>query len=532
MKFKHIISFFLCIVITLSLCACGQDTVSKESNSLNVALGSEPNTLDPAISLTIDVRSYLAHIYEALIVLSEDGSATPGVAASWSANDECTEYVFTIRDDAVWSDGSQVTAEDFIYAWLRVLDPETASGWASYLYYIKGAEEYNSGIGTSDGVGLRAENGKLVVELEAPCSYFVEMTAMQPYYPVKREIVESNGEAWASDAEKIVSNGPFIISEWKHDELIQLKKSPSYWNSDKVQLDELNFYLMADSTATMNSYESGILDFEENILTSSEMSQLDKIQTCDFTVTKFLSLNLNREFFSDIRVRKALAIVLNRTELASIMGNGYLPLCTWVPKGFINSDSGIDYLDEEDATQYFEAESKLEEAKELLSCAGYPNGDGFPEISYLTNTSSSNVQLAEAVKYQLEQLGITVNIEAYESKIFNDYRAKREFDIVAASWAAEYPDISSYFYGMRATDINNYASFANETFDELYLKALSLDNVSERFECYHELETLAMDSYAIIPLYAVNTEFIAKENVKGFYHDTTGCLYLARCVVE
>lgn len=526
MKMNRTFLFLLCVAIVLTLCACKHNDDSSQRNTLNVALGSEPNTLDPALSLTIDTRSYLAHIFEGLTNFSKDGAVVPGVAVSWTVNDDNTEYTFQIRDDAVWSDGSKVLAEDFIYGWLRVLNPETASGWASYLYYIKGAEAYNTGLGKADEVGLRAEDRNLIVELENPCPFFVEMTAMQPYYPVKQTSVETYGDAWASNADTMVFNGPYVVSEWLHDEQIKLTKNGSYWNVERALPDTINFYLMADSNATMNAYESGILDFEENILTSAEKSQIDEIQSCNFAVTKFLSLNLKRDVFSDERIRQAIAIALDRTSLASIMGESYFPLSGWVPRGFINSDSGIDYLDEEGSRVYFDVTGNLDEAKELLEDAGHPNGEGLPPLSYLTSTSSSNVQLAEAVKYQLEQLGLTINIGAYEDKIFNDYRAKREFDIVAASWAAEYPDISSYFYGMLSTNINNYASFADEQFDNLYRKALSLSGSSERFPYYHDLENIAMDSFAIIPLYGVNTEFIAKENVSGFYHDVTGCLHL------
>lgn len=525
MRISRIVAFLLSAVLLVSLCACGQSTSSSNNHEINVALGSEPNTLDPALSLTIDARSYLSHVFEGLTVLSENGIAEPGVAMSWTASNNNTKYTFFIREDAVWSDGSKVTANDFIYAWLRVLNPETASGWASYLYYIKGAEAYNNGKISAEDVGLTEENGNLVVQLESPCSFFPEMTAMQPYYPVKQEIIDRVGDSWASSSEPLVSNGPYYVQEWKHDEVIRLEKNTSYWRKNTEQPDAINFFLMSDSSATMNAYESGLLDFTENILTNSEMAQLDTVQSCDFTITKFLALNMKREIFSDLRVREAIAIAIDRAKLSEIVGGNCQPLLRWVPRGFINPVSNLDYQDEAEAKIYYNSNSDLEKAKQLLSDAGYPDGNGFPVLSYLTNTSSSNIQLAEAIKFQLQQLGITIKIDSYESKIFNEYRYKRDYDIVAASWASEYPDISSYFYGMQSTDINNYASFSSEDYDNLYLDALAISDISKRFECYHTLEDYAMSSFAFIPLYATSTEFIASNNLSGFYHDSTGCLH-------
>ena len=531
-KFKRIkkaAAILLIALFTISAAGCQSQSddgngKTEEKKVLNAALGAEPASMDPAISLTIDVRSYLSHVFEGLTVFDENGNLDYGVAKAWEANEDCSEYKFTLREDAVWTDGEPVTAEDFKYAWLRVLDPETASGWASYLYYIKGAEAYNSGMGTADEVGIEiGENGELIVTMESTCSFFAEMTAMQPYYPVRQDVIETYGDTWAANEEHFVSNGAYVLSEWKHDEMLVCEKNEAYWNTEKVNLQQICFYLMGDSNAAMNAYEADTIDFVESVLTSDEMEQIAEVQSCDFTYTKFLALNLQRDVFADVRVREAIAIALDRETIASFMGTGYKGLCTWVPEGFVNPDTGKDYRDADEKT-YYTANADLETAKNLMEEAGYPEGEGFPTITYLTNTSSSNTQLAQIVKEQLSKIGINVNVEAYESKVFNEYRYNREFDIVAASWAAEYPDISSYFYGLQSKDINNYASFCSERFDELYMQALAVQDVGERYELYHEAENLAMESYGVIPLYAIDTQYIAKDGLTNYTHDVTGCL--------
>lgn len=524
MKFaQRIIAILLTISTIVLMTGCQKTTNDNETSTLDVVLGSEPATLDPAISLTIDIRSYLSHLFEGLTVLNESGSVKPGIAELWTSNEDMTEYTFTIRDTAVWTDGKKVSAQDFKYAWLRVLNPETASGWASFLYYIKGAEEYNQGLISEESVGITVvDENTLHVELESACSFFAAMVAMQPYYPVRQDIIEKNGNDWAFNPDLFVSNGVYELKEWNHDESIVMSKSDTYWGSVNGSFNTINFLLVEDSSTVMNLYETGDVDFVEKVLTSSEMEQVGKIQSCDFTVTKFLSINSKRNTFSDVRVREAISIALNRDNIAKLMGTGYIALCSWVPYGFAD-DNGKDFRDQIDKT-YVSSSSDLERARALMTEAGFPDGEGFPAIDYLTNTSSLNVTLAEIVKEQLSQLGIQVNVITYESKVFNEYRANRNFDIVAASWAAEYPDISSYFYGFQSADINNYASFNNKKYDKLYDKALTLSSISERYALYHKQEELIMNSWYILPLYAENTSYIANDRLSGYIHDVTGCL--------
>ena len=522
---KRIISIILLLVFLFSTVGSAQAINDEE---LHIVLGPEPETLDPAITLTVDVRSYLSHLFEGLTVIDAEGNIKPGCASRWEVNDDATQYIFTMDPSAVWTDGKQVTADDFRFEWLRVLAPETASGWASFLYYIKGAERYNKGECDADDVGISVSDaGELVVELEVPCSFFTSMTAMQPYYPAREDIIESN-ENWTANA--FVSNGPYILEAWNHDQSLVLRKNENFHQKINGEFSRLVFILMEDSSATMNAFESGEVDFVGWVLTVDEMEQVGDVNYCDYTVTKFLSINSKREAFSDVRVRQAISLALNRTVIAELMGEGYLPLCSWLPRGFVNA--GVDFRDDAERASYYSAEADLEQALALLEEAGYPNGAGFPEIEYLTNTSSLNIRLGEIVKEQLARIGLTVNIITFEQKVFGEYRRNRDFDIVAASWAAEYPDISSYFYGFQSTDINNYSQFADEQYDALYKEALSTTDPSSRFDLYHRQEELVMDSWYVLPLYSANTSYIASDSLEGFYYDVTDCLRFTDAVLR
>ena len=523
----------LVIIIVIFVLAINQKNTSVEKQEINVALGSEPNSLDPAISLTIDVRSYLSNIFEGLVNINDKGEVKEGVAKKWESNDENTEYTFYLREDAKWSDGTQVTANDFKYAWLRVLKPETASGWASYLYYIKGAEKYNTGEGNPEDVGIDViDDYTLKVTMESPCSFFTSMTALQPYYPVKENIINEFGEKWTQNANTYVSNGPFKLESWNHDSKITLIKNNNYWDTNKIKLSKINFILFSDSSAILNSYESGDLNYVGNMLTSEEMQQVAELKTSNFVYTKILAMNLNSNVFKDINVRKAISLALNRQEIANIMGVQMQPLTGLIPYGFHNVDENKDYTEDSNSTKYLQETSNIEEAKRLLEEAGYKDGQGLDKIIYLTNTTSSNIALAEIVKSQLSKIGLDIEIQALESKVFNTYRKEKKFDIVAASWAAEYPDITSYLYGFKSTDLNNYASFNNTEFDELYNKILSEKNSSQRLKLTHEAEDLVMNSYCVAPLYSEETSFIANDNLKGYYYDITGSLNFSRAYFD
>ena len=536
MKKKIII--LVLIVLTIFLITFIYRAINKPNNNvenreINIVLGSEPNSLDPAISLTIDVRSYMANMFEGLVNIDTNGELKAGVATEWKSNEDNTEYIFYLRKDAKWSDGSLLTAKDFKYEWLRVLNPETASGWASYLYYIKGAENYNKGNVKAEDVGIEVlDDYTLKVEMENPCSFFASMTALQPYYPVKESIISEHGENWTQDANTYITNGAFKIENWEHDSKISIVKNPNYWNKEKVNISKINFMLYSDSSAILNAYDAGNIDYVESMLTSEEMQQIDELNYSDFVYTKFLAMNLNSKAFQDINVRKAISLALDREEIAKIMGTEMEPLTSFIPYGFYNSDENKDYTEDSNSKKYLEKNSNIEEAKKILEEAGYKDGKGLETITYLTNTSSTNVALAEIVKSQLSEIGINIEIQALEAKIFNTYRKEKKYDLVAASWAAEYPDITSYLYGFKSTDLNNYSSYNNKDFDNIYNSILSEENTGEKFKLVHQAEDLVMSSYCVAPLYSQKNCFIVNDKIKGFYHDITGCLNFSQSYIE
>jgi oligopeptide transport system substrate-binding protein len=499
---------------------------NKEANNTEffprIVLGSEPSSMDPAKSLTIDTRAYLASLFEGLTNLDEYGNLEEGVAYEWSTNSNNTEYIFELRENALWSDGSPVTANDFKYSWLRVLNPETASGWASYLYHIQGAEKYNNGEAAEDSVGIEVlDSHTLKVILENPCSFFASMTSLQPYYPVKKEVIDSYGDGWTENVNTYISNGAFLLNKWEHDSEIVVSKNDYYWDKGGVKLSGLEFKLFSDSSAVMNSYEAGVLDYVGNILTVEEMQQISEIKNSDFVITKFIALNLGSPLFNNSNIRKAIALALNRDEITKMIGGQAKPLLRFIPCSFYNEIKERDCVEYGDGFSSLNNKERIEEASSLVKSA---NIDTNKKIIYLTNTSSLNVILAEVIKNQLSQIGLEVEIMAVEKKTFNSYRKEKKYDIVAASWAAEYPDITSYLYGFKSSDLNNYPGFKSNEFDDFYNDIMSESDVNKRFEIAFDAEDLVLNSYSAIPLYYENTAYISNNILKGYFYDITGCL--------
>ena len=526
---KKIISIVVLVLSVFSLSACSFNSNQKNQKSsikdtLNVSVSIEPVSIDPAKCLSMDACSMLTNLFEGLVNFDEKGNFVPGVATSWSANDDYTQFTFHLRNNAQWSDGSNVIAEDFKYAWMRTLNPETASSFAYYLYYIKNAESYNAGKIDASQVGINViDPYTLEVNLEHPCSYFLSLTTLAGYYPVKSSIIEANGDKWTQNADTYVTNGAYKLREWKHDTSLLIEKNKQYWDSSNVFIQNINFLLMADATTIINAYETGELDFVEYTLKPDEMAQVDDVKYANFVYTRLVEFNLNKKIFKDVRVREAINIALDRENMVSLIGKGNFPMQYFIPSGFHTPDEGIDYR-EIYPKKYFESTADIERAKKLLAEAGYTNGKGIPSLTYLCNTIGYNVVNAEIFKNQLAKIGIEVKIVSLDKKIMTAQRNTGDYDFTPVNLLAEYPDISVFLYSLKTNDVSNYAHYSNSLYDDLYTKIITESDVKTRFELVHQAEDILMKDYPIIPLYINQMNYIENGNVGGYIHDTAGRL--------
>jgi oligopeptide transport system substrate-binding protein len=520
-------NLFLVLSVTIfSVFALAGCNKAETSQMLSVTIGGEPASLDPALTNTSDTTgAYISHLLEGLVTLKSGGEVSGGVAETWSVNNEKTIYTFKLRGDAVWSDGKKVTAQDFKYAWLRVLNPQTASGWAQHMYYIKNGKQFNKGLISEEEVGITVvSDNELQVEMENPCVFFLALTTLQPYYPVRQDIIEQNKEKWTDNGHTYIGNGPYFLKEWSHNNYIELTKSNTYWNRNEVYIEDIKFHLLTDSNVAINAYEANDIDYVVNLIPINELERLrekKEIKSIRSTISRFICLNLESEILKDVRVREALSLALDREEMINILGINGTSAVSFIPYGFYNEIENKDFLEDSNSKDYIEKRSNIERAKQLLEEAGYKNGVGLPEIEFATNQSDINIMTAEVVQQQLKKLGINVRINAMEQTVFNNYRSTKQFDICIGGWWSEYPDITSYIYLFNSDDMNNCFNFNNQEFDYLYDCILEETDLAARYILLHEAEKIVMDTFVTLPLYYVNIDYLDKKNLGGIIYNSS-----------
>ena len=280
---------------------------------------SEPGSLDPALAQGTHESWVLENVFEGLMTFDEKGELVPGMAESYEISDDELTYTFTLRDGVKWSNGDPVTAEDFEFTWKRALDPELAADYANILYYIKGGEAYNTGQGSRDDVAVKALDEKtLEVTLESPTAYFLELTAFYTYFPVNKNVVESNPD-WAKKPETHVSNGPFKLVKWEHNAKLVLEKNESYYNADKIKLDGIDLDIIEDQNTAWQKYEGGeyhiLVDVPTSVVAQLQAQNDPELEIGAQVGTYYYNVNPEIKPFNNVKVRKALSMALDRETI-------------------------------------------------------------------------------------------------------------------------------------------------------------------------------------------------------------------------
>ncbi len=315
-------------------------------NNLILNARTEPPSLDPAQATDTTSFEILRAISEGLVRLDQNSKVVKGsgMAEDWTISDDQLTYTFTLKDDAKWSNGDAVVAGDFEYAWKHVLDPETAADYAYQLYYLKNGEAYNSGDGTADEVGVKALDAKtLQVVLEAPTPYFLQLTAFGSYYPVNEKVATANAD-WSAEASTYVSNGPFTLSDWKHDDEVIVVKNENYWNKDAVKLNQIKWLMVIDDNTAYQMYKNNEIhmDVAPNELTY-ELLQSGEATSVPILGTYMYLFNNDDPIFGNENIRKAFSLAIDREALVNqILKGGQLPATGWVPPG-ASIDMGVDF---------------------------------------------------------------------------------------------------------------------------------------------------------------------------------------------
>lgn len=537
MKFKKMLAIFLSAALFVTAFAgCGK----KKADGITVQIGPNPETLDPALNSAVDGGNMLITLFETLLIIDQDNKVQPGQAEKYEVSPDGLTWTFTMRDGLKWSDGTELNAKDFEYTFKRIADTNVAAPYAETV--IGMIEGYKDAIDSKNPEKLNvkaSEDGKtLTIKLAYPCSYFDKIVAFGTMSPVQKATVEKNGDSWATKPETYVCNGPYTITEWTPSEKIVCKKNENYkggWDSSKIVNDKLTFLLLEDSSASYTAYTGGTAQLIKDVPTE-EIPTLKKDKKDEFNVdpilgTYYLSMNLNKAPFNNKNVRKALSLAIDRDYVANtVMQGTYTPAYNYVGTGVDDVDTGK-FLENSKAANggktYISEDYKanLEEAKKALAEAGYPEGKGFPTITYSTNDIGYHKAVAEYLQQVYKDLGITMNIDIVDWSSFTPKRRAGEYEMARNGWVMDYNDASNMIELFVSSNGNNDGKYNNPAFD----KAMNDSKVADKtahFAALHEAEKIVSEDYGFIPVAYYNDFWLQSTSLKGTWHSPYGYWYL------
>lgn len=503
----------LAAACSLLLVGCGMKSGHPDLTVLN---GGEPETLDPHI-ITGQPEYRLAEaLFEGLCAHDpQTAKVIPGVAERWEISKDAKTYRFYLRKNAKWSNGDPLNARDFLYSWKRVLEPATAADYAYQLYYVKNAKNYNEGKLTDfNQVGLRApDDFTLEVELDYPTPFFLDLTANAALYPVHRATVEKFGDDWIKP-ERFVSNGPFTLKEWRLNDHLDMVKNPHYWDIAHVHLNRIRVIPVRQALTAFSIYEMGGADLILDkglipIYLLDELRGRRDYHAATFLGTFFYRFNVTRKPLNDPRVRKALALTIDKKLLVEkITKAGERPATAFVPPGTggYEPPPGLEY--------------DPEKARRLLAEAGYPGGKNFPTLSILFNTAEVNSAIAVEIQQMWrKQLGIHCLLENQDWKVYLNSQSRLDYDISRSSWVGDYNDPTTFLDMFMSDNGNNRTGWSNPIYDELITDANRTTDSRKRFKLFRDAETLLLtEGVPVIPIYYyVGINFYDPDKWGGIY---------------
>jgi oligopeptide transport system substrate-binding protein len=486
---------------------------------LTIINTAEPESLDPAIIVAQVDERVVEGLFEGLTRLEPvKARAVPGLADRWEISPDGKTYTFHLRTNLVWSTGEPITADDVVYSWIRALDPKTAARYAGQLYYLKNAEDFNTGkIKDPSLVGVKAlDRLTIQVELAAPTAFFLDLCAFPTLAVVPRQAIEKYGDHWLTHKPLPVS-GAYELDTWRLNDKIRLVKNPRYWDAANTQSAIIDILPIGSPSTALNLYERGEADiaWDKSMIPPELIDVLLKrpdFHPFSFLGTYFVRFNTTHKPFDDPRVRQALALAIDKERIVTkITRAGEHITSHLVPDGTQNytSPEGLGH--------------NVELARKLLAEAGYPGGKGFPHFEYLYDSTS---KLHENIAIELQQmwhdeLGIQMDLRQIETQVFWGTLSRMDYDLARSSWIGDYNDANT-FLGMFVTgDGNNETGWGNPRYDQLVHTANQTVDLKKREELFQQAETiLVRDQVPIIPLYIyVGVNYFDTNKVQGIWEN-------------
>ncbi|HDC4520736.1 TPA: oligopeptide ABC transporter substrate-binding protein OppA [Enterobacter kobei] len=479
--------------------------------------GAEVQSLDPHKIEGVPESNVNRDLFEGLLVTDVDGHPAPGVAEKWE-NKDFKVWTFHLRKDAKWSDGTPVTAEDFVYSWQRLANPNTASPYASYLQYghIANIDDIIAGKKPVTDLGVKAiDANTFEVTLSEPVPYFYKLLVHPSVSPVPKSAVEKFGEKWTQPA-NIVTNGAYKLKDWVVNERMVLERNPQYWDNAKTVINQVTYLPISSEVTDVNRYRSGEIDMTYNNMPIELFQKLKKeipkeVHVDPYLCTYYYEINNQKAPFTDVRVRTALKLALDRDIIVNKVKNqGDLPAYSYTPP----YTDGMKLVEPE----WFKwsQEKRNEEAKKLLAEAGY-TADKPLTFNLLYNTSDLHKKLAIAVaSIWKKNLGVNVKLENQEWKTFLDTRHQGTFDVARAGWCADYNEPTSFLNTMLSDSSNNTAHYKSPAFDKIIADTLKVSDDAQRAELYAKSEEQLDKDSAIVPVYYYVNARLVKPWVGGY----------------
>lgn len=529
-KKSHLMVMALVTSLLLTACNNKENKSDKEAKKqvLNVTVSEEIPSLDTAKTMDGTSAHVMQNIFEGLYVLDDQDQPIPAVAKSFKRSEDGKKYTFDLRKDAKWSNGDSVTANDFMFAWKRAINPETASQYAYMLFYVKNAKEINKGTVPLAELGVKVINDyKLEVELEQPIPYFLQLLALPIYLPQHESFLKEQGKNYALESSNLIYNGPFVLEKWKHEQEFQLKKNATYWDEKKVKLDEINFQIVKDTMTAVNLYEAGNLDrVPINSQFVDKYKGHKELHMSSEPAIAMLRFNEKNSALANKKVRQAISFALNKEDfVAHFINNGAKPATWLVPVGHINEETGKDFREENGNLSLYDVQS----AKKIWEEVKKELGVEQVNLEFLTFEQDNAKRMAEYIKGDLEKnlQGLTIQIKQQPFKQKLQLEQTGDYDITMANWGPDYKDPISYLELFTTGNQNNKMNYSNRHYDELIKKAKSdlvLDQ-KKRWEALQEAERILLGDAAVAPLYQMGSAYVQNDYVKGIEKHQFGGIY-------
>ncbi|KOO47920.1 peptide ABC transporter substrate-binding protein [Viridibacillus arvi] len=523
--------FVAVFAIVLSACTANKDAGKEPSSTdgggdakekvLYLNNGSEPTSFDPSVGFNAVSWNALNNLMEGLVRFNDKDQPVEATAEKYTVSDDGLTYTFTIRDGAKWSNGDAVTAGDFVFGWLHMLDPETASPAAFLAYPIDGAEAYNTGEGKAEEVAIKAIDDKTFeVKLNAPTDAFLSIITNPSFFPVNEKVATENPK-WFAEADSFVGNGPFNLSEWEHDVKFVFKKNDQYWDKDIVKLDKVDWAMVNDTNTEYQMYKSDELDVSSVPAELAEQLKNDKeLHVEDQAGIYFYRFNVEKKPFTNKKIRQAFAKAVDQENIVQyVTKNGEKAAHGFVTYGFKGPDG----------KEFRESVGDLvsldkEEAKKLLKEGMKEEGwSKLPKVTLTYSTSPEHQNIAVALQSQFkEALGVDAKLQNVEASVFLAEQKELKHQTSRSSFLYDYADPINALESFITGSPMNRTAWSNKKFDSLIKSAKQETDAAKRWETLQDAERVLIDEAPIVPLYFYNQVSLEKSNISGIVRHPVG----------